>query len=142
MKNQVVLLIEDNPMNMELATDLLEAAGFRLLKAQTADAGIAIAVKHRPDLILMDIALPGMDGLEATRRLKEDERTVGIPVVALTASVMLGDDNRALSAGCSGYIAKPIDTRRFASTVAAFLEKGKERLRWNVVRRSSSSTTR
>ncbi len=126
MKSSIVLLIEDNPMNMELATDLLEAAGFQLLNAQTADAGIAMAVTHRPDIILMDIALPGMDGLEATRRLKQDERTARIPVVALTASAMLGDDNKALSAGCSGYIPKPIDTRRFATTVAEFIEKERD----------------
>ncbi len=126
MKSSIVLLIEDNPMNMELATDLLEAAGFQLLNAQTADAGIAMAVIHQPDIILMDIALPGMDGLEATRRLKQDKRTARIPVVALTASAMLGDDNKAISAGCSGYIPKPIDTRRFAATVAEFIKKERD----------------
>lgn len=118
-----VLLIEDNLMNMELATDLLEAAGYEVLKAERAEVGIALAVTEQPDIILMDIALPGMDGLEATRRIKNDDRTNHIPIVALTASAMLGDDDRARSAGCCGYIAKPIDTRMFAKTVASFMEK-------------------
>lgn len=118
-----VLLIEDNAMNMELATDLLEAAGFQVLKAERAEDGIAMAVVEQPDIILMDIALPGMDGLEATKRIKQDPRTAWIPVVALTASAMRGDDDRARSAGCCGYIAKPIDTRRFAETVAAMMEQ-------------------
>jgi len=123
MKQQKVLLIEDNPMNMELAMDLLEAAGYEVLKADRAEAGIAIAAEQQPDIILMDVALPGMDGLEATRRIKQDSRTAWIPVVALTASVMIGDDDRARSAGCCGYIAKPIDTRRFAKTVASFIDR-------------------
>jgi two-component system cell cycle response regulator DivK len=123
MNKRKVLLIEDNLMNMELATDLLEAAGFQVLKAERAEAGIAMAVAEQPDIILMDIALPGMDGLEATRRIKQDARTAWIPIVALTASAMRGDNDRARSAGCCGYIAKPIDTRRFAKTVVAFMEK-------------------
>jgi CheY-like chemotaxis protein len=125
MKSPRVLLIEDNLMNMELATDLLEAAGFEVLKAERAEVGIAMAVAEQPDIILMDIALPGMDGLEATRRIKRDARTARIPIVALTASAMRGDDNKARSAGCCAYIAKPIDTRLFAKTVAAFMEKEK-----------------
>jgi CheY-like chemotaxis protein len=125
MNSRSVLLIEDNLMNMELATDLLETAGFQVLKAERAENGIALAVAEQPDIILMDIALPGMDGLEATRRLKQDARTVRIPVVALTASAMRGDDSKARLAGCCGYIAKPIDTRRFAKTVAEFMEKEK-----------------
>ena len=125
MNSQSVLLIEDNLMNMELATDLLETAGFQVLKAERAEDGIAIAATQQPDIILMDIALPGMDGLEATRRIKQDARTARIPIVALTASVMRGDDNRARLAGCCGYIAKPINTRQFAKTVASFIEKEK-----------------
>ena len=123
MTSRSVLLIEDNLMNMELATDLLETAGFEVLKAERAEDGIAKAVAEQPDIILMDIALPGMDGLEATRRLKQDARTARIPIVALTASAMRGDDSKARLAGCRGYIAKPIDTRRFAKTVAALMEK-------------------
>ena len=123
MKSRRVLLIEDNLMNMELATDLLETAGFQVLKAERAEAGIALAVAQQPDIILMDMGLPGMDGMEATRRLKQDARTAWIPVVALTASAMRGDDDRAQSAGCCAYIAKPIDTRLFAKTVAALMEE-------------------
>lgn len=121
MTPRVVLLIEDNAMNMELASDLLESAHFVVLRSGRAEEGIAMAVARQPDVILMDLALPGMDGLEATRRLKEDSRTAWIPIVALTASVMRGDDNRALAAGCCGYIAKPIDTRAFTKTVAGFI---------------------
>ena len=123
MNTRKVLLIEDNLMNMELATDLLETAGFQVLKAERAEDGIAMAVAQQPDIILMDIALPGMDGLEATRRIKQDARTARIPIVALTASAMRGDDSKARLAGCCGYIAKPIDTRRFAKTVAEYMEK-------------------
>ena len=125
MNSRRVLLIEDNLMNMELAADLLEAAGFQVLKAERAEDGIAMAVAQQPDIILMDIALPGMDGLEAARRLKQDARTARIPIVALTASAMRGDDDKARLAGCCGHIAKPIDTRRFAKTVAEFMEKEK-----------------
>ena len=121
MNHRKVLLIEDNLMNMELATDLLEAAGYEVLKAERAEAGIAIAIAEQPDVILMDIALPGMDGLEATRRLKLDVRTARIPIVALTASAIRGDDDKAQSAGCCGYIAKPIDTRVFAKTIDEFI---------------------
>lgn len=122
MKKRKVLLIEDNLMNMELATDLLETAGYEVLKAERAEVGIAIAIAQQPDIILMDIGLPGMDGLEATRRLQLDPRTARIPIVALTASAMRGDDNKAQLAGCCGYIAKPIDTRLFAKTVGALME--------------------
>jgi CheY-like chemotaxis protein len=125
MNSHKVLLIEDNLMNMELATDLLEAVGWQVLKAERAEAGIAIAIEQQPDIILMDIALPGMDGLEATRRIKQDARTANIPIVALTASAMRGDDSKARLAGCCGYIAKPIDTRRFVKTVSSFMEKEK-----------------
>ena len=126
MNSRRVLLIEDNLMNMELAANLLEAAGFQVLKAERAEDGITMAVAEQPDIILMDIALPGMDGLEATRRIKQDDRTSRIPIVALTASAMRGDDNKAFLAGCCGYIAKPMDTRRFAKTVAEFMEKEKQ----------------
>jgi len=131
MTTRTVLLIEDNLMNMELATDVLEAAGFVVLKAERAENGIALAVAHQPDIILMDIALPGMDGLEATRRIKQDQRIAWIPVVALTASAMRGDDDKAHSAGCCGHIAKPIDTRRFANSVLDFMQLGKAQVNGN-----------
>ena len=118
-----VLLVEDNAMNMELATDLLEVSGFQVLQATKGDEAVTMAVALQPDIILMDIALPGMDGLEATRRIKQDPRTTRIPVVALTASVMPGDVASAQEAGCCGHIHKPIDTRQFAKAVAEFMGK-------------------
>ena len=119
-----ILVIEDNSMNMELTCDLLELAGFAVVKAVTAEEGLPLAVSAHPDLILMDIALPGMDGLEATRRLKGSEVTRGIPILALTASAMRSDEERAFAAGCGGIIRKPIDTRTFAREIANFLETG------------------
>jgi two-component system cell cycle response regulator len=116
-----ILIVEDNPVNMELATDLLEPLGYVILPAGTAEEGIQLATHALPDLILMDVALPGMDGLSATQRLKGDPRTQHIPIVALTAHAMSGDEDRALAAGCAGYITKPIDIRGFRATVARFL---------------------
>jgi CheY-like chemotaxis protein len=116
-----ILIVEDNPANMELATDLLEPLGYVILPAETAEKGIQLAAHELPDLILMDVALPGMDGLSATQRLKGDPRTQRIPIVALTAHAMSGDEDRALAAGCAGYITKPIDTRSFPATVTGFL---------------------
>lgn len=122
-KRKLVLLVEDNPANMELAADLLEVAGYRVVRATTAKAALGLAAQGHFDLILMDISLPGMDGLEATRRLKQDPRTAGIPVVAVTASVMPIDRHKIANAGCAGFIAKPIDTRCFAQNVAEFIRK-------------------
>lgn len=116
-----VLVIEDTPANMKLVSMLLERAGYRVLQAQDAVTGIALAQEHRPDLILMDIQLPGMDGLEATRLLKADAATRQIQVVALTAFAMKGDEQRMLLAGCDGYIAKPIQYKAFLAEVARLL---------------------
>ena len=127
MMHERILIIEDNPLNMELASDLLEAAGFIVVGAMSAEEGIQWARSERPCLILMDIALPGMDGLSATALLKADPRTSDIPVVALTAQAMKGDADRALAAGCAGYLTKPIDTRAFARTVAGYLASAPER---------------
>jgi CheY-like chemotaxis protein len=121
MTGPTFLVIEDNPVTLELVTDLLLAAGARVLTADRAEAGIAAAIDRGPDLVLMDLALPDVDGFEATRRLKRDARTAHIPVVAVSAQVMSGDRERALEAGCSGFIPKPLDTRTFALTVAAIL---------------------
>jgi len=112
-----VLLIEDNPLNLELAVDLLEIDGHEVLTATTAEKGIELAKKETPDLILMDISLPGMDGLEATRILKKDETTKNIPIVAMSAHAMKGDEEKAREAGCVGYIKKPIDTKSFGVRV-------------------------
>jgi two-component system, cell cycle response regulator DivK len=116
-----VLIIDDNPINLKLASDVLEIQGFTVLRAQDADEAQAILRAEIPDLILMDIALPGMDGLTLTRLLKADARLQRIPIVALTASAMKGDEERALAAGCAGYITKPIQTRSFAQQIRAFL---------------------
>jgi CheY-like chemotaxis protein len=120
MKEKTILIIEDNKMNMEMATDLLEIANYNVLQAENAEDGIQIAKEKHPDLILMDIALPGMDGLEATRVLKKEKQTKDIPVVALTAHAMKDDNDEALKIGCSGYITKPINTRTFATAIGHF----------------------
>jgi two-component system cell cycle response regulator DivK len=116
-----VLVIEDNPANMTLATFLLESAGHSVLSAADAEAGLTLARAEQPDLILMDIQLPGMDGLEATALLKSDDVTRSIPVIALTALAMKGDEERIRAAGCDGYIAKPLAYREFLNVIAAQL---------------------
>jgi two-component system cell cycle response regulator DivK len=116
-----VLVVEDNPANMSLATFLLESAGHTVYAGVTAEAGLTIARLEQPDLILMDIQLPGMDGLQATTLLKNDPATSAIPVVALTALAMKGDEERIRAAGCDGYIAKPMHYRNFLSIVTAQL---------------------
>src|SRR5271157_2083112 len=119
MKKRKILVVEDDPLSMELVTDLLEVAGYTVLQAETAEQGIEVARSTKPVLILMDVRLPNIDGLAATGILKKDPLTRHIPVVALTASVMPGDEARALAAGCVGYIRKPIDTRAFPEAVGA-----------------------
>jgi len=116
-----ILIVEDNPANMTLAVFLLESAGHSVIKSTDAEAGLTLARKEQPDLILMDIQLPGMDGLQATLLLKKDEATRNIPVIALTALVMKGDEERILAVGCDGYIAKPMRYREFLATVAEHL---------------------
>ena len=118
-----VLVVEDNAQNLYLATYLLENAGFRVLSATDGINGVAMAKEGMPDIVLMDILLPGVDGYEATRRLKSDPATVGIPVVALTAYSMEGDEQSALAAGCDGYISKPIDPSDFVTKVTLFLSR-------------------
>ncbi len=122
MAGEKVLVIEDNPMNMQLAVDLLEMAGYDALQAETAEKGIELAKAELPDLILMDISLPGMDGLTATGILKQDPATKGIKVIILTVHAMERDEERALTSGCDGYIAKPMDTRTFSKAVDRFIE--------------------
>ena len=121
MANETVLVIEDNEMNMKLARSLLQIGKYRILEAIDAENGIQLAREHHPDLILMDIQLPGKDGLTATREIKNDPAVKDISVVALTSYAMEGDEEKAMDAGCAGYIAKPIDTRRFLETVGEFL---------------------
>jgi two-component system cell cycle response regulator DivK len=118
-----VLVVEDNPANMTLATFLLQSAGHEVLGAKDAETGLALARAEQPDLILMDIQLPGMDGLQATALLKQDEATRDIPVIALTALAMKGDEQRIRAAGCDGYIAKPLAYKEFLATISSHLVK-------------------
>ena len=119
-----ILIVEDNPANMTLAVFLLESAGYTVIPATDAEAGVRLAAERQPDLILMDIQLPGMDGLEATGMLKRDAKTAAIPVIALTALAMKGDEERIRAAGCDGYIAKPLAYKEFLATVSAQLSGG------------------
>jgi two-component system cell cycle response regulator DivK len=116
-----VLVVEDNPANMTLAVFLLQSVGHTVLSAKDAEAGLTLAREEQPSLILMDIQLPGMDGLEATAMLKRDDLTRAIPVIALTALAMKGDEERIRAAGCDGYIAKPMSYQEFLATIAAQL---------------------
>jgi two-component system cell cycle response regulator DivK len=116
-----ILVIEDNPANMTLATFLLQSVGHTVLSRTDAEAGLSLARERQPNLILMDIQLPGMDGLKATALLKGDDTTRAIPVIALTALAMAGDEERIRAAGCDGYIAKPFAYREFLATIAAQL---------------------
>src|SRR6185369_1959991 len=116
-----VLLVEDNAANMKLATFLLQSAGHTVLSTTDAEAGLTLARDEQPDLILMDIQLPGMDGLEAIALLKGDDATRAIPVIALTALAMKGDEARIRAAGSDGYLAKPIRYQEFLAIVAAHL---------------------
>jgi len=118
-----VLVVEDNAANMTLATFLLQSAGHVVLAATDAEAGVALAREWRPALILMDIQLPGMDGLDAIAMLRRDETTRAIPIIALTALAMKGDEERIRASGCDGYIAKPMRYREFLATVALQLER-------------------
>ena len=116
-----ILVIEDNATNMTLSTFLLESAGHTVVAAKSAEIGLTLARTSPPDLILMDIQLPGMDGLEATALLKQNEATRGIPVIALTALAMKGDEERIRAAGCDGYIAKPLAYKDFLAVIRTHL---------------------
>src|SRR5688572_26696199 len=116
-----ILIVEDNPTNMSLGIFLLESAGHTVLTATDAEAGLMLARDEQPQLILMDMQLPGMDGLQATVLLKQDAATRAIPVIALTALAMKGDEERIRAAGCDGYIAKPMRYQEFLATIAAQL---------------------
>ncbi len=119
----MILIVEDNEANQMLASAVLEREGMQVATARSATEALAALAGRTPDLILMDVQLPGLDGLSLTRMLKGDQRTVAIPVVALTALAMTGDKERTLEAGCAGYISKPIDTRTFAAEVRNFLPR-------------------
>lgn len=116
-----ILVVDDNPMNLELVTDILEGAGYVVHQALTAEDALERVSTLYPDLILMDIGLPGMDGYAAVARLKADRVTAEIPTVALSAAAMTGDDARALESGFDGYITKPINTKTFPALISSLL---------------------
>jgi two-component system, cell cycle response regulator DivK len=116
-----ILIVEDNALNLELATEVLGAHGYTVLQARTAEEGLQLARSDRPDLILLDVRLPGMDGLAAVRALKQDARTSAIPAVAMAAQAMTGDEAEARLAGFDAYVTKPIDTRTLPRLVTRLL---------------------
>ena len=120
-----VLVVEDNEKNMYLISFILEKMGHRVLQADSGEKGIELASRDQPDLILMDIQLPGIDGLEATKRIRQ---SADVPIIAITSFAMSGDRERLLAAGCNGYIEKPINPETIMGEIAAYLEKAEEKL--------------
>ena len=119
-----VLVVEDNEKNMKLFRDVLHASGYRTLEAATGERAVELVFEHRPDLVLMDIQLPDIDGIEALSRLRADGRTASMPVLALTAQAMEGDRERFLAAGFDGYLSKPVDIAEFVATIKRYCEDG------------------
>ena len=122
MESKTILVIEDNELNMKLVRSLLQLQKYKIIEAENAEKGIQLARDHRPDLILMDIQLPGMDGLRAAELISTDENLQDIPILALTSYAMEGDKEKALAAGCAGYVTKPIDTKNFSKTIAEYMQ--------------------
>ncbi len=120
-ERKVVLVVEDNELNLKLFHDLLEAQGYKVLQSREGMDALRLARQHKPDLILMDIQLPEVSGLEVTKWIKEDDRLKSIPVVAVTAFAMKGDEEKIREGGCEAYIAKPISVTHFLKTVESFL---------------------
>jgi two-component system cell cycle response regulator DivK len=118
---KTVLVVEDNELNMKLFHDLLEAHGYHIVQTRNGLEAIDLARKHRPDLILMDIQLPEVSGLEVTKWIKEDDALRAIPVIAVTAFAMKGDEERIRQGGCEAYLSKPISVAKFIETVKAYL---------------------
>ena len=121
MAGELILIVEDNEKNLKLARDILQFRGYRTIEAGTAEEGIELARAERPDLVLMDVQLPGMDGVTALGHLRAEPTTAPIPVVALTAFAMKDDQERFLAAGFDGYLVKPINIREFPEQVQGFL---------------------
>ena len=122
MTGELVLIVDDNEKNAKLARDVLRFAGFRTIEAGSGEAGFSLAVEHLPDVILMDIRLPDMEGTVVLRNLKNEPRTAQIPVVALTSFAMKGDRESFLEAGFDGYLEKPISVKAFPDQVRSYLE--------------------
>ncbi len=116
-----VLVVEDQEDNMQIMDDMLSSAGYEVIKAVTGIEGVTIAESHKPDLILMDIMLPGLDGYEATRRIKDNAALRHIPVIAITSYAMDGEENRAEEAGCDAYFAKPVSPRALLAKVREYI---------------------
>ena len=123
MTSRQILVVEDNERNMRLFCDVLQASGYRTLEATTGESAVELALEHRPDLVLMDIQLPDIDGVEALARLRADEQSASLPVLALTAQAMEGDRERFLAAGFDGYLSKPVDIAEFVATVKRYCEE-------------------
>lgn len=126
MAGEPILIVDDNATNLRLARMLLVGEGFEVCTAADAEEALVLLPSFRPRLILMDLQMPGMDGIELTRRLKADPATRGIVVLALTAYAMKGDEERAREAGCDGYVSKPIDTRALPALIARHLADSRE----------------
>jgi two-component system, cell cycle response regulator DivK len=123
MAGELILVVEDHEKNRKLVRDVLTFKGYRVLEAETGEDGIRLACEHLPRLVLMDIQLPGMDGIEALRRLRADEITRAIPVIAVTASAMDRDRQKIMAAGFDGYQSKPLDVKEFMAAVEAMLAR-------------------
>ena len=124
MADELILIVEDNEKNLKLVRDLLQVKGYRTLEAGTGELGVELARQHTPHLILMDIQLPGLDGVAALGQLKADPSTASIPVIALTAFAMHDDRQRFLAAGFDGYLSKPVNIAEFVATVKRYCENG------------------
>jgi len=124
MLGERVLIVEDNEKNLKLVRDVLQATGYRTLQATTGEEAVELALSQAPALVLMDVQLPGIDGVEALERLRQNERTASIPVLALTAQAMSGDRERFLEAGFDGYLAKPVDVGELIETVREHCDRG------------------
>jgi two-component system cell cycle response regulator DivK len=124
MAGEQILVVEDNEKNMKLFRDVLQAKGYSIMEATTGGRAIELAIEHVPDLVLMDIQLPDIDGVDALGQLRANERTASIPILALTAQAMEGDRERFLSAGFDGYLSKPVNIAEFVATVKRYCEGG------------------
>jgi two-component system, cell cycle response regulator DivK len=123
MTTRQILVVEDNERNMRLFCDVLQASGYRTLEATTGEQAVELVFEHRPDLVLMDIQLPDIDGVEALGRVRADDGFASVPILALTAQAMEGDRERFLAAGFDGYLSKPVDIAEFVATVKRYCEE-------------------
>ena len=121
--SKTILIVEDNELNMKLFNDLLESKGYKIIQTASGLNAVELAREHKPDLILMDIQLPEVSGLEVTKWLKSDDELAHIPVIAVTAFAMKGDEEKILEGGCEAYISKPISVAKFLTTIQGFVEK-------------------